>query len=62
MPAPAMPSFGTGPKPKISSGEKGISTMEPISVTIAGTRTFPEPRSAAAWKLTIHTGIAPANR
>ena len=36
--------------------------MAPTSVTIAGTRTLPEPRSAAAWKLTIHTGIAPANR
>ena len=62
MPAPAIPSRGTGPKPKIRSGESGISTIAPIRVTAAGTFTLPEPRSAAAWKLTIHTGIAPANR
>ena len=62
MPAPWMPSAGIGPKPKISSGEAGISTIAPTSVTMAGTLTLPEPRNAAACRLTIHTGMAPANK
>lgn len=33
----------------------------PAKVTTAGTITLPLPRSAAASKLTIHSGIAPAN-
>jgi len=44
------------------SGEIGMVTVAPIKVTSAGTFTFPEPRNAAACRLTIHTGIAPANR
>ncbi len=62
MPAPPMPSRGTGPRPKIRIGEAGIITSAPTSVTMAGTLTLPEPRKAAACRLTIHTGIAPANR
>ena len=56
-----MPSPGIGPTPKINSGDSGIITIAPTRVTMAGTRTLPEPRNAAACRLTIHTGMAPAN-
>ena len=42
-----------------SLASAGIATS---AGTIAGTLTLPEPRKAAACRLTIHTGIAPANR
>ncbi|MGY4439553.1 hypothetical protein ACVW04_002335 [Bradyrhizobium sp. LM2.3] len=62
MPAPPMPSRGIGPNPKIRAGETGMVTIAPTSVTSAGTLTLPAPRNAAAWRLTIHTGMAPAKR
>ncbi len=62
MPAPAMPSRGIGPKPKIRAGDAGIISIAPTSVIRAGTLTFPEPRRAAASRFTIHTAIEPANR
>ena len=62
MPAPAMPSRGIGPKPKISERRHRDHTMRADQrhqrrhLDVAG------PRKAAACKFTIQTGIAPANR
>jgi len=46
--------------PKISAGESRTSTAAEVKVTIAGNLTLPAPRSAAASRLTIQLGTAPA--
>ena len=52
---------GTGPQPKISSGDSGTSSTTPATVTLAGTAMLPVPRITAASELNIHTSTAPAN-
>ena len=61
MAPPAMPSAGTGPQPKISSGDKGTSAITPTTVTLAGTAMLPVPRITAASELKSQTSTAPAN-
>ena len=56
-----MPSAGTGPQPKISNGDSGMSTAAPAQVTQAGTAMLPVPRITAASELNSHTSTAPAN-
>jgi hypothetical protein len=57
---PAMPRAGTGPAPKISSGETGIRTTAPAVVTVAGKAMLPVPRITAASELNGQSGTAPA--
>jgi hypothetical protein len=61
MAPPAIPSAGTGPQPKISSGDSGTSTTRPATFTYAGTAILPVPRTAAASELATHTSTEPAN-
>lgn len=56
-----MPIAGTGPQPKMSSGDSGISTTTPATVTLAGTAMLPVPRITAASELNNHTRTAPVN-
>jgi len=56
-----MPMAGTGPQPKISRGDSGMSTTTPATVTLAGTAMLPVPRITAASELKSHTSTAPAN-
>jgi hypothetical protein len=60
-PAPAIPSAGIAPKPKISSGESGISRTTPIQVASEGTSMLPVPRMALANAFISHTKPLPAN-
>ena len=55
-----MPSPGIRPQPKISSGDSGISTSVPATVTMAGTAMLPVPRITADSELNSHTSSAPA--
>ena len=55
-----MPSAGTGPQPKISSGDSGISNDHAGAVTSAGTAMLPVPRITLASELNSHTSTAPA--
>ena len=56
-----MPSAGNGPRPKISTGESGISTTTPAQITKAGTSMLPVPRMTLAKPLSNHSRTLPAN-
>ena len=60
-PPPAMPSPGTGPSPKISKGDSGISKTTPTQIATEGTSMLPVPRSTLASAFISHTSTAPAN-
>ena len=57
---PVMPSRGTMPKPKIRSGDTGISTTAPTQATAAGSHMLPVPRMTLASELNSQIRIAPA--
>ena len=61
MPPPAIPNAGTGPSPKISNGESGISNTTPTHIATDGTSMLPVPRSTLASAFSSHTSTAPAN-
>ncbi len=61
VPAPATPRRGSGPQPNIKEGDSGTMITAPTSVTMAGTMTLPEPRSAAAKRLVSQIRTEPAN-
>ncbi|MNN75415.1 hypothetical protein D3C81_1917190 [compost metagenome] len=54
-----MPRPGSGPQPKISKGDSGISTSAPATVTLAGISMLPVARIMAASALNTHTSTAP---
>ncbi len=57
--APAMPSFGSGPRPKISSGLSTMSNATANSRKRNGVRESPAPRSAADRNANMYSnGIA----
>ena len=58
---PAMPNAGTGPRPKISKGDSGISNTTPTQIATDGTSMLPVPRSTLASAFISHTSTAPAN-
>ncbi len=58
---PTIPSLGTMPKPKINSGDTGISTTAPTQATTAGSHMLPVPRMTLASELNNQIRIAPAN-
>jgi hypothetical protein len=61
QPAPAGPSAGSGPKPKISTGEMAMcTTTQPIS-TAAGKLMLPVPRTALPSRLLTQMTTAPPN-
>ena len=60
QPAPAIPIAGTGPQPKISSGESGISSTTPSTTASDGSIMLPVPRSTLAKALYSQTSTAPA--
>ena len=47
-PPPAMPSAGTGPQPKMNSGESGTSRTMPRQTASDGTSMLPVPRMTLA--------------
>jgi len=61
MPPPTIPKAGTGPSPKISKGDSGISNTTPAQMATAGTSMLPVPRSTLASAFISHTSTAPAN-
>ena len=50
---------GTGPQPKMSSGDSGTSRTTPAQVTMAGTAMLPVPRTMLASELKSQTRMAP---
>ena len=60
-PAPAMPSAGTGPSPKIRSGDNGTSRTTPTQIHTEGTHMLPLPRMTLASAFISHTSTVPAN-
>ncbi len=56
-----MPMAGTGPQPKIRSGDSGISSTSPTVATPAGTAMLPVPRITADSALKTQMTTAPAN-
>ena len=56
-----MPIAGTGPSPKISRGDSGISNTTPTQIATDGTSILPVPRSTLASAFSSHTSAAPAN-
>ncbi len=55
-----MPRRGSGPKPKISAGDSGISTTAPTQATAAGSSMLPVPRITLASELNSQIRTAPA--
>jgi len=59
QPAPAGPSAGNGPKPKISTGEMAMCTITAPISTPAGKLMLPVPRTALASRLLTQMTTAP---
>ncbi len=59
-PPPATPSAGIGPKPKMNSGDSGISRATPMQMTIDGKSILPVPRMTLASAFMSHTRMLPA--
>ena len=51
IPAPAMPSAGNGPRPKIRHGDSGTSSTTPALTASAGTSMLPVPRIDARQRV-----------
>ncbi len=60
-PAPAMPSAGNGPIPKMRQGESGTSSTTPRQTAADGTCMLPVPRITLASAFISHTSAVPAN-
>ena len=58
-PPPATPSPGIGPKPKMKSGDSGISKATPRQTTIDGNSILPVPRMTLASAFISHTRTLP---
>ncbi len=61
QPAPAGPSAGTGPQPKISKGEIRTWASTLLAITAEGRAMFPVPRTAPPSRLSIQIDTAPPN-
>ena len=61
MPPPAIPMAGTGPRPKISTGESGTSSTTPMQIASEGTNMLPVPRMALAQAFISQVRTLPAN-
>ena len=60
IPAPARPSAGSGPTPKIRQGDSGTSNTTPTQTASDGTSMFPVPRMTLASAFISHTSGVPA--
>ena len=58
-PPPAMPSAGTGPQPKMNSGESGTSRTMPRQTASDGTSMLPVPRMTLASAFMSQTRTLP---
>ncbi len=56
-----MPSAGTGPKPKIRSGESGSSSTTPMQIATDGTTMLPVPRITLASAFISQITAVPPN-
>lgn len=61
MPPPAIPKAGTGPHPKMRSGDSGTSATTPTHVTRAGNSMLPAPRIVLASPFMVHRRTTPPN-
>jgi hypothetical protein len=61
MPAPAMPSAGNGPTPKIRQGDSGTRRTIPVETASDGTSMLPVPRMTLASAFISHTRGVPRN-
>jgi hypothetical protein len=61
QPAPAGPSAGNGPHPKISSGEMRTCVSTLPTITPAGRPIFPVPRTALPSRFSMQMDTAPLN-
>src|SRR5262249_23142428 len=59
--APAIPSPGTDPAPKMTSGETGRVARPPAAPAGAGSAALPPPRRTLAAALKSQNGTAPRN-
>src|SRR4051812_23604160 len=55
-PAPAMPSAGIGPMPKMRSGERGTSSATPMHAASDGTSMLPVPRTVRLTEVAVKAG------
>ena len=60
-PAPAGPRAGTGPQPKISTGEMRMWAITAPTMTAAGRLMLPVPRTALPSRLSMQMHTAPPN-